>query len=24
MHTGFDDFLTLEVNNLHVDVLTGI
>lgn len=24
MQTGFDDFLTLEVNNLHVDVLTGI
>ncbi|WP_188064538.1 dihydroneopterin aldolase [Sphingobium sp. KCTC 72723] len=24
MQTGFDDFLTLEVNDLHVDVLTGI
>ena len=24
MHIPFDDFLTLEVNNLHVDVLTGI
>ncbi|MCP1471340.1 dihydroneopterin aldolase [Sphingobium sp. OAS761] len=24
MHDAFDDFLTLEVNNLHVDVLTGI
>ncbi|ALR21294.1 MULTISPECIES: dihydroneopterin aldolase [Sphingobium] len=24
MDTPFDDFLTLEVNNLHVDVLTGI
>ncbi len=24
MHTAFDDFLTLEVNDLHVDVLTGI
>ena len=24
MQPGFDDFLTLEVNNLHVDVLTGI
>ncbi|MFZ2994991.1 dihydroneopterin aldolase [Sphingobium sp.] len=24
MQTEFDDFLTLEVNNLHVDVLTGI
>lgn len=24
MNSGFDDFLTLEVNNLDVDVLTGI
>lgn len=24
MDTAFDDFLTLEVNDLHVDVLTGI
>lgn len=24
MDTPFDDFLTLEVNDLHVDVLTGI
>ncbi|MGC4252285.1 MAG: dihydroneopterin aldolase [Sphingobium sp.] len=24
MDIPFDDFLTLEVNNLHVDVLTGI
>ena len=24
MDSGFDDFLTLEVNNLDVDVLTGI
>ncbi|MFN3799099.1 MAG: dihydroneopterin aldolase, partial [Sphingobium yanoikuyae] len=24
MDSIFDDYLTLEVNNLHVDVLTGI